>query len=173
MFEQTVIDDWKLQAFVAVKLRGISHPAGVAVHLTFTLEEQLFLPLIRRQFSPVDLKLIERFCVWVPGVVKIRFAVLFSPIVIAVEEGLMLIFSRIVPIILSGQKEGVGEVVVAISWLSLVGSSGLISLERMELSSRESESSKGFFFICFRRHWNPFSQGEFPLEISKRRRVSL
>ena len=50
-----------------------------------------------------------------PGVVKIRFAVLFSPIVIAVEEGLMLIFSRIVPIILSGQKEGVGEVVVAIS----------------------------------------------------------
>ena len=40
---------------------------------------------------------------------------LFPPIVIAVEEGLMLIFSRIVPIILSGQKEGVGEVVVAIS----------------------------------------------------------
>jgi hypothetical protein len=33
----------------------------------------------------------------------------------AVEEGLMLIFSRIVPIILSGQKEGVGEVVIAIS----------------------------------------------------------
>ena len=100
---------------MVVKLRGISHPAGVAVHLTFTLEEQLFLPLIRRQFSPVDLKLIERFCVWVPGVVKIRFVVLFSPIVIAVEEGLMLIFSRIVPIILSGQKEGVGVVVVAIS----------------------------------------------------------
>lgn len=100
---------------MVVKLRGISHPAGVAVHLTFTLEEQLFLPLIRRQFSPVDLKLIERFCVWVPGVVKIRFVVLFSPIVIAVEEGLMLIFSRIVPIILSGQKEGVGVETVAIS----------------------------------------------------------
>jgi hypothetical protein len=63
MFEQTVIDVSKLQAFVVVKLRGISHPVGVAVHLMFTLEEQLFLPLIRRQFSPVDLKLIERFCV--------------------------------------------------------------------------------------------------------------
>jgi len=41
--------------------------------------------------------------------------VLFSPIVRAVEEGLILIFSKIVPMILSGEKEGVGEVVVAIS----------------------------------------------------------
>ena len=47
--------------------------------------------------------------------VKIRFVVLFSPIVRAVEEGLILIFSKIVPMILSGQKEGVGVETVAIS----------------------------------------------------------
>ena len=75
--------------------------------------------------------------------------------------------------ILSGQNDGVGFGVLMVIWLSVLGSSGLISFSKSELLSRESESSKGFFLTCFHRHWNPLSQGEFPFEISKRRSVSL